>query len=208
MVGYEDGRTVKEFEVWSKEIRQLADDARAERWTDLAAKSRKLIEIYPDYVEDQSPYLILALAEEKLGRNAERLAALEAYARRGGKSPEHLKQLAKLLAGAGQDEQAIAAYRRLLYITPTGDDDLHRQLGQLHEKRNQWLAAAVEYNAIASAKPVDPAAAHFDVARVLYAAGKLEEARSEVMQSLEAAPGYRAAQKLLLQLEAASGKKD
>jgi tetratricopeptide (TPR) repeat protein len=113
-----------------------------------------------------------------------------------------------LQVDAGNREAAIAAYRRLLFITPVGDEDLHRKLGQLLEEKQNWQAAAVEYNAIAVSKPVDPAAAYYNLARVLYAGGRIDEARDQVIAALEAAPGYRAAQKLLLQLEAAAGKKD
>ena len=49
-------------------------------------------------------------------------------------------------------------------------------------------------------RPLDQAAAHFSLARAYRAANRLEEAKEEVLLSLEAAPGYRPAQKLLLEL--------
>lgn len=202
------GRTVASFDEWTKGMKALAGAAKAGKWEEAAAASRKLIEIYPDYIEEQSPYLTLAEAARKRGDVKQAIGALESYAGRGGKSPEHLKLLAKLQLDAGNKDAAIAAYRRLLFITPVGDEELHRKLGQLLEEKQDWEAAAVEYNAIAVSKPVDPAAAFYDLARVLYAGGKIDEARDQVMSALEAAPGYRAAQKLLLELEAAAGKKD
>jgi hypothetical protein len=39
------------------------------------------------------------------------------------------------------------------------------------------------------------------VARAYFAAGQQDQARDHLLASLEAAPGYRPAQKLLLQLE-------
>jgi hypothetical protein len=48
--------------------------------------------------------------------------------------------------------------------------------------------------------PSDVAAAHYHLARACRAARRLEEAREHVLAALEAAPGYRPAQKLLLEL--------
>jgi tetratricopeptide (TPR) repeat protein len=50
--------------------------------------------------------------------------------------------------------------------------------------------------------PLDQAASHFNLARAYRAAGRLEEAIEHVATALEAAPGYRPAQKMLLELSA------
>jgi hypothetical protein len=44
------------------------------------------------------------------------------------------------------------------------------------------------------------AGAHYERARAYQALGRAEDAKIEVLSALEAAPGYRAAQKLLLEL--------
>jgi Tfp pilus assembly protein PilF len=49
--------------------------------------------------------------------------------------------------------------------------------------------------------PLDQASAQFDVARAYFSAGQQDQARDHLLASLEAAPDYRPAQKLLLQLE-------
>jgi hypothetical protein len=49
-------------------------------------------------------------------------------------------------------------------------------------------------------KPLDQAACHFSLARAYSQANRLPEAQEQVLLSLEAAPGYRPAQKLLLEL--------
>jgi Flp pilus assembly protein TadD len=60
-----------------------------------------------------------------------------------------------------------------------------------------------EYQAVLQLKPVDPAAAHLGLATAFKAANRLDDAREAVISALEAAPGYKPAQKLLLEL---SGK--
>jgi Tfp pilus assembly protein PilF len=55
-------------------------------------------------------------------------------------------------------------------------------------------------------KPLDQAGAHYDLARAYHAAKQDAKAREEVETSLEAAPSFKPAQKLLLQLS--SGASD
>ena len=70
-----------------------------------------------------------------------------------------------------------------------------------------WLAqgnnagAVREFSAVLAMKPLDMASAHFDVARAYLAAGDKAKAEESVLAALEAAPGYKPAQKLLLEIE-------
>ena len=50
-------------------------------------------------------------------------------------------------------------------------------------------------------QPLDKASAQFNLARAYFAAGQQDKAEEHVLAALEAAPDYRPAQKLLLQLE-------
>ena len=58
-----------------------------------------------------------------------------------------------------------------------------------------------EFRAALAMKPLDRAASHYNLARAFKAANRLEEAQDAVLLSLEAAPGYRPAQRLLLDLD-------
>ena len=49
-------------------------------------------------------------------------------------------------------------------------------------------------------KPIDPARAHYDLARAYNLNHETEKAKDELIAALETAPGYRQAQKLLLEL--------
>ena len=50
-------------------------------------------------------------------------------------------------------------------------------------------------------KPLDKASADFDLAQAYYAAGDKAKAEDNVLAALEAAPGFKPAQKLLLEIE-------
>ena len=54
---------------------------------------------------------------------------------------------------------------------------------------------------MAALHPLDQASTQFNLARAYFAEGQPDKARQYVLASLEAAPGFRPAQKLLLELE-------
>jgi cellulose synthase operon protein C len=49
-------------------------------------------------------------------------------------------------------------------------------------------------------KPLDTATARYNLARAYRTAGKTNDAKEELLIALEAAPGFRPAQKMLLEL--------
>jgi tetratricopeptide (TPR) repeat protein len=95
---------------------------------------------------------------------------------------------------------------RLIYVYPVKDEDLHRRLGDLLYAQKQNDGAIREYNALVATHPVDKAAAEFSLAEAYFAAGHRDKAQESVLSALETAPGYRPAQKLLLQLQEPASK--
>jgi len=81
------------------------------------------------------------------------------------------------------------------------DEDQHRQLGQLWLAQNNYPGAIREYSAVLALHPLDRASAQFDLAQAYFDDGQKDKAEDNVLQALEAAPDYRPAQKLLLQLQ-------
>ena len=78
---------------------------------------------------------------------------------------------------------------------------MHRHLGKLWLAQENYAGAIREYNAVVATHPLDTASAQFDLAQAYFAAGQRDKAEEHVLASLEAAPGYRPAQKLLLELQ-------
>jgi cellulose synthase operon protein C len=81
------------------------------------------------------------------------------------------------------------------------DQELHQRLGSLLLDMGNSSGAIREFQAVIDTKPLDVAGAHFALARAYRAARKNEQAKDEVLQALEAAPGFRPAQRLLLELD-------
>ena len=60
-----------------------------------------------------------------------------------------------------------------------------------------------EFAAVVAHKPIDPAEAHYQLARAYHLDHQTDKAQDELLVALEAAPSYRPAQKLLLELSGA-----
>jgi thioredoxin-like negative regulator of GroEL len=80
----------------------------------------------------------------------------------------------------------------------------HRLLGELWLEQDNSTGAIREFQALLAAKPIDVAGAHYDLARAFNLNRQPEAARNELIDAMEIAPGFRPAQKLLLQLSGAA----
>ena len=119
--------------------------------------------------------------------------------------PSRSRRLAKLLEEAGNKKEAAAVLERLNFIYPM-DSDAHQQLGDAAARRRATPTGAVrEFDAVVANKPIDPAQAHYDLARAYHLNKEDEKAKDELLAALETAPGFRQAQKLLLELSGESG---
>jgi tetratricopeptide (TPR) repeat protein len=76
----------------------------------------------------------------------------------------------------------------------------HRELAAAAERSGAADEALAAYRAVALLDDTDPAGVHYQLAKLLRNAGKPQEARREVLQSLEEAPRFREAHQLLLEL--------
>jgi tetratricopeptide (TPR) repeat protein len=191
--------TVEGLDNWKKGMQRIAELVKAEKNDDVIREAPAIRDLYPEFVESGNLYEVIAGAYLAKKDKASAAAELTRYARAGGRSPGALKELATLLEGLGRPREAIEALNRLNYIYPR-DEELHRRLGDLYLASGNGQAAVREYGALVAMKPLDQAATHYGLARAYRMADKREEAREQVLLSLEAAPGYRPAQKLLLEL--------
>jgi tetratricopeptide (TPR) repeat protein len=83
----------------------------------------------------------------------------------------------------------------------------YRALAEAGVGSGDQAQAIDAYRKLLLLDPPDPVETHFQLARLLHARGGAEsEAKRHVLQALEDAPRYRAAQRLLLEIEATSAK--
>ena len=191
--------TVDHIEEWTKLIRAANEDYKAKKWDDVIQKAQQALAWYPDYVELGNPYEFLSVAWKNKGDKAKEIAVLEQYSKIGGRDPDLLKILSDLQAEAGRKKDAAATLERLNFIY-LEDEAVHQKLGDLDMELSNPSGAVREYQAVLAGKPVDVAGAHFGLARAVMAENKVGDAREEVISALEVAPGFKPAQKLLLEL--------
>ena len=190
---------MEQFGEWRKLMKQALEAARAKKWEDVIEPAKKARDAYPQYVEGGNAYTVLAEAYLEQGDKEAAVEQLLEYESIGGRSPSRIKKLATLLHEMGRADEAIEVLEGLLYIAP-GDEELHGPLGQWLLDAGRIEEAAREFKTLLALGPVDPASAHFNLARAYHKMEDRRRTRRHLLMALETAPGYRPAQKLLLEI--------
>jgi len=194
------GSTVANFDKWRVDLKALVELAKDNNDDAVIVAANGVIKLYPEYVEDANAYEFLANAQLIKGNKQAAMDALAEYEQQGGESPTALKKLAGLQEELGHPKEAASTLDLLNFIYPE-NEEMHRKLGKLWLAQGNNAGAVREFSAVLAMKPLDVASAEFDVARAYMAAGDKAKAEESVLASLEAAPGFRPAQKLLLEIE-------
>jgi tetratricopeptide (TPR) repeat protein len=200
-IGQKYGKEAEHFHEWRDQLKALNVAAQQKQYDTVLQQGPAVLRMYPEYVEYGNLYELMADANKARGDAKSEAAILVAYEHQGGQMPDVLKRLATLEEAAGQTPEASATLTRLNYIYPVKDENLHRRLGDLLYTQKKYDGAIREYNALVASNPVDKAAAEYNLAQAYFAAGQKDKAQESVLAALETAPGYRPAQKLLLELQ-------
>jgi cellulose synthase operon protein C len=197
------GPTVANFDAWRAQLKALVGMSEKHDEDGVIASAAGVIAMYPEYVEDANAYEIVANAQLVKGNKQVAADALKLYELIGGENPKTLEKLASLEEELGHAKEAADTLDQLNFIYPE-DEGVHRKLGELWLAQRNSAGAVREFQAVVALKPLDKASAEFDLARAYYAEGDKAKAEESVLASLEVAPGFKPAQKLLLEIE--SGK--
>lgn len=79
------------------------------------------------------------------------------------------------------------------------DGEVRKMRGGAYEREGKPGLAVPEYEAVLAVETTDRVQAQYDLARAYLAAGRKDDARRAALKALEAAPGFEAAQEVLLQ---------
>jgi tetratricopeptide (TPR) repeat protein len=199
MIEAETKKSVDNFAQWTDDVKTIAAAAKSSDFDTVIKLGARARDLFPDYVEAGSVYEFLAKAYLAKGNKPAAIDELERYMKAGGRDPSTLKTLADDLTSEGNKKEAAAVLERVNYIYPM-DGAQHQQLGLLLLDLNNNAGAIREFQAVLARDPIDPAQAHFNLARAYNQNHQVEQAKDELLSSLEAAPGFRPAQKLLLEL--------
>jgi tetratricopeptide (TPR) repeat protein len=195
------GKTAANFDQWRKQLEQLAEASKKDQNDAVVQQGAKAISLYPQYIGDANAYEFVAVADLSKGDKKAAVDVLTAYEKMGGEDPAILKKLAGLEEEAGQTKDSAGTLERINYIYPVHDEAMHRHLGDLLLAQKDYPGAIREYTSVVASSPLDKAGAQYNLAQAYYAAGQKDKAEESVLAALEVAPGYRPAQKLLLEIK-------
>lgn len=191
--------TVRHLEEWKRGMKAGYEDLQRGKKGEALREGLAVSDYYPDYVGDDNDYELIAEGYLSNNNKVAAMQELEKYRDAGGTGIETLKKLAKWEQEAGESKQAEVTLRKVNYVYPE-DEETHRRMGSILLGGRDAAGAVREYRAVVALQPEDKAESHYQLARALSAAHRTSEAKDEVLIALEAAPGFKPAQQLLLQL--------
>lgn len=195
----EHGPVLASLDSWHELQTEAAGAAAAEDWETLIESAEALIELQPGYAEPDSPYVMLAAAYRETGDAEAETAALAAFFANGGFAPQPLKRYAGLLRERGDTDRAIDVLHTIVMVQPL-DVEVHETLGELLLARGDAALALREFEIVVARDALDKANAYYQMARAHRALGDADATRSNLLLALDVAPGFRDAQRLLLEV--------
>ena len=195
----EHGTVLDNLDDWQRTQQSVGQHLLSEDWESIVGLAEHLIELLPQYIEPDSPYIALARAKEALGFQADAIRALERFWRNGGYDPGSLKKLAAWFNDEGRTDDAIAVLQSVNLVLPL-DQEIHGTLGDLLIAADRPNEALREYTVALALDPHDKATAYYRMARAHNALGDREASQGQLLQALDVAPNFRPAQRLLLEL--------
>jgi len=180
-------------------LRQAAALEKESKFGPAIAEAVAAKRLFPLYTDEGDPYRLLARIYESQGQKERAAAELLEWKVQKGRDPETFKKLAALLQDLGRTAEAIRTLEDALYISMF-DLEIHQRLGEWYLGSGNPRAGAREYRGVLALDPPDKAEAHYRLAMAYQALSDRPNARREVLAALEIAPGFRAAQRLLLEL--------
>jgi len=160
---------------------------------------KKAESLFPPFVEPGNPYQLLGEMYLAQGREEEALAQFNRWSGYDETSVVPLARAAEIYRKRKDWADEARVLDLSVYVNPY-DPKVHSLLGEAAMEAENWAAAVAAYQVLLGLNPPDPADAHYNLARALLGAGKKDEAKREVLRSLEIAPTFEKAQQLLLKI--------
>lgn len=168
-------------------------------WAAAVAVLQTIRRLHPEGTGGLSAWQRLATAYRHLDQTDNELATLAELVRRDGSELTANLRLLELATARKDWIAAATATTRLLAINPLLPR-VQRTRAVIAEHQRDSVTAIAAYRALLALQPDDPADVHYRLARMLHQAGDAGKARRHVLESLQEAPRFREAHRLLLVL--------
>ncbi len=186
----------KSFYGWQRFATRLVTE---QKWPEAKEALATLKGLYPEYIGPENAYVLLAGVHRKLSDAKAERAALESLALLDASASPAYVRLMELDEAAADWRSLAKNARRLLAVNPLIPAP-HRRLARAADELGDRDEAIASYRALALLDDTDPAEVHYRLAKLLRQSGNMAEARREVLKSLEEAPRFLEAHRLLLEL--------
>jgi tetratricopeptide (TPR) repeat protein len=171
----------------------------AKKWEQAKRPLEKAAELFPAYEGADGPLPLLASIHRELSETEAEQSVLEKLAALDADAADARLRLAELAAEKQDWKSVFKNAAAMLAINPLVAAP-HRHLARAAEALGERKTAIDANRALLVLQPLDRAEIHFRLAGLLRAEGQPDEAKRHVLQSLEQAPRYLAAHRLLLEL--------
>ncbi len=182
-----------------QQLREGYDHLEGHEYEAAEAAFAESLSRYSAYAGPNNAYEGLAAVYRKRGDTESLVDVLSRYLTVAENEVDAALELAALYESRGSLGAAAAMLERSLHVAPY-DAEVRSHLAELHERRRTFDEAVLHRRAVVALEPSDRAGAYYRLARSLDGAGRTDEARRTVLRSLEIAPDFRDAQRLLLEI--------
>ena len=201
-----------ERELWGKWLPTLTRPAkRWSKWqrqpnrsstTPLSQRAKSYAACIPNTLGPPTPMNSLPpLTWPRATRKPQMLSLLNTR-KSAANDPATLKKLASLEEELGQPKEAAATLDRINYIYPVHDEDLASPSGRPCGLDNRTIPGRFVSTRASGAESSGQGGSELSSSpRRITRSGQKDKAEENVLAALEAAPGYRPAQKLLLEIK-------
>jgi predicted Zn-dependent protease len=172
--------------------------AKIGQYTDAEIFLKKAKTLFPEYVDENNPYVLLANIYWKQNRRHEAVAELEYLTANNGKAFQEAVRLSEWQLALADTAAAARAIERALAIFPY-DVKLQHQYGRLVLALRQPQTAVRVFRTVLALNPVDRADIYCWLAQAYLLWGQRQQAKKHALLALEIAPTFERAQEILLQ---------
>ena len=172
---------------------------REEQWEAAKQPLTQLRELYPQDATPGNATLLLAQVHRQLGEADDELAMLSELSAQSSDAVPVFMRLAELNASSKNWTAVAHNATQLLAVNPLLPT-AQQYAAEAAEELQQHAQAVSALRSLLEMDPLDPALAHFRLARALHNEARYSIAKRHVLMALEEAPRYRTAQRLLLKI--------
>ncbi|MCL5281925.1 MAG: peptidase MA family metallohydrolase, partial [Planctomycetes bacterium] len=172
----------------------------ARQWEQAKAPLQKLISLYPQHVDKDNAYQLLAEAHRNLGETPQEVQVLSTLAGLSADAAEAYSRLMEIGMEQKNWAQVVDNGERYLAVYPMLSA-VYGRLGRADEELGREEAAIQSYQRLLLLDPADPVEVNYCLARLLQQRDPVA-AKRHLLEALADAPRFREGHQLLLQMPA------